>query len=105
MATLEERVEALEHRANQYPADEIAPHDSTWTCDSCGTLLGRYHLGDKVLRTKVRDQMSFTHLGAGGSITVICRKCAQPNTLEQAQLEQLSAEATKNLLGQSGATG
>ena len=95
MSTLEERLSALEQtvaglsveRPSGGPAH--TPEHSTWTCDGCGYLLGTYSPAEGQLRRKYKDDIVFVKLGVGGSMTCICRRCAQPNTVTAEDVESM----------------
>ena len=99
MDELERRVDSLERavhklsRASNEPKASDTPEQASWTCDSCGTLLGVYDPADCVLRRKYRDDVSYTRLGKKGELTVVCRKCAHPNILTHEDMISLRSEA------------
>lgn len=95
MTGFDERLSALEQAVasltTERPPTGTAdtPEHSTWTCDGCGYLLGTYSPAEAQLRRKYKDDIVFVKLGAGGSMTCICRRCAQPNTVTAADVETM----------------
>jgi hypothetical protein len=54
--------------------------DVPWQCANCGALLGFVSSDQEELRIKYKDLFVTVR---GGDVTVICRRCARPNTLYQ----------------------
>lgn len=76
-------------------------HHCTWTCDGCNYLLGVYDTETDVFRRTFKGDVIYITLGDGGHISVICRRCAQPNKLDRETIdsmnERLGAERAKAL--------
>lgn len=99
---LEEAVNILVLHAEGRSETPETPGDSTWTCDSCGSLLGVYDPEEDVVRRKYKDDVTYATLGTGGSITAICRKCACPCTLTREDLDGLKEALVRETLGRKG---
>jgi len=73
-----------------------AVKDARWNCEKCSSLLAWYDEAEDLLRIRYKDHLTYVRLGNGGSITIMCRGCAQPNVQEyqtEAQIAESQVQA------------
>ena len=51
-----------------------------WLCRTCRAVLGILDGEKEKVRIKYKDHLTYVE---GGKVTVVCRACAAPNTIEQ----------------------
>lgn len=83
VAPLAASVELLHKRvADDEEAEGRMEGHRPWRCSACRALLGFYDEAGDVMRVRVKDYHLRFHAGSGGWAEVPCRRCGQPNRVE-----------------------
>jgi len=56
--------------------------DQIWSCQKCKSRLAFYDTEADVIRTSWDGHIVHSRLGVGGYVSIVCRDCAEVNTLE-----------------------